>query len=355
MATNDIYRVWSVDFPISRDKASPCDRLYQPYILTSGSFGCPDPFSAAFALAVQIDDELLRHMGHIDDAQHGDLSMIRTPLDSPSLTTPSQYTLALPPRIHKRAFISTPDIWVLEDPASTADNESCADQKSNISKTSRQTTPELSLCQSLPESSEKSDVVESIEPHVNIADNEINITSITPSALSSLTSQSPRKPRRAQQKKYPALLQALWSDTVGVPNLDQASMPSWAPALQRALAPKPNASPRAKRPCTMWARPTSAHSKSAALLTNKLAARRSRKTKKEWISQQERVGNCLRRMIEVRLAEINLLEAEVARLKMAISRCRECAVEVRQGGDWLGHRSCDWRGPSVLSVLGEQS
>ena len=305
MAINDIYPVWSVDFPISRDETSPYDQLYRPYILTSGSFGCPDLFSTTFARAVQTDDELLRHMGHINDAQHCDPSSIRTSLNS-------------------------------------VDDESCANKESNISKTSCQTTLELSLCQSLPETLEKSGVVESIKPHVKIADNEINTASITPSALSSLPSQSTRKPRRVQQKKDPALLQAWSSNTAGFHNLNQASIPSWAPALQRAPAPKPNRSPRAKSPYRKWARPTPGPSQSAALLTNKLAARRSRKTKKEWISQRERIGDCLRRMIEVRLAEITLLEAEVARLKTAISRCRGCIGRYWSSKEALGECTACW-------------
>ena len=325
MATNDMYRVWSVNFPISQTRVSPCDRLYRPYILTSGSVGCPDLFAAAFAQAVQTDDELLRHMGHIDDADHGNPSSTIPALDSPSIPSPTQYTLELLPRPHKRASIPTPDIWVLEDPSPIADKEGCADNGDEISMNSGESTPELSISRSLPETSEKSSIVEPIEDPVKITDSEVDTTSTTPTSLTSLSAEFPPKQRRAQLKKDPALLQAWSSDTAGFRNLDQASIPFWVPALQRVLVPKPNPDPRPKRPYRKWAPPTPGPSKSAAVVVNKLAARRPRKTKKEWISQQERVGDWLRRIIEARLAEITLLEAEVTRLKITISRCRGCA------------------------------
>ena len=139
----------------------------------------------------------------------------------------------------------------------------------------------------------------------------------------------PRSRAAPSQKKIPPSSKPGRRTRRAFRNLDQASIPSWVPTLQWAPAPKPNRSPCAKPPYRKWARPTPGLSKSAALVTNKLAARRPRKTKKEWISQRERIGDCLRRIIEVRLAQITLLEAEVARLKMAISCCRGCA-----GGYW---------------------
>ena len=331
MAANDIYRVWSVDFPISGEIASPCDRLYRPYILTSGSVGCPDLFSAAFALAVETDDELLRHMGHVDRA---DQSPTAPALDSPSISSTTQDTLLLAPGPHKRAFISTPDIWVLEDPSPTFDEECCKDEVDNMSTTSCPSTPELSLGQSLVETSEQPSSTDSIEPQVEVAHSEgahsaVDTVPKKVTQTSFLPARPPRKPRRAQQKKNPALLQAWSSDAAGYRNLDQTSIQSWVPALQRVLASHPDTSPRLKRPWRKWARATPGPSKSAALEVNKLAARRSRKSKKDWISQRERMGDCLRRLIEERLAEIVQLEAEVVQLKAAIACCHQCAGKYR--------------------------
>ena len=211
MATNDVscvwsvWSVWSVNFPISKTRVSPCDRLCRPYILTSGSVGCPDLFADEFAQAMQTDDELLRRMGHIDDADHGNPSSTVTIIDLPSIPSPTKNTSELLPRSHKRAFISTPDIWVLEDPSTIAE-ESCADNGDKTSKNSGEPTPELSMGRSLPEPSEPPSIVESIEDPVKIADSEVDTTSISPSSLPSLPTKRTRKPRTAQQIKVPALL-----------------------------------------------------------------------------------------------------------------------------------------------------
>ena len=328
-----MYRVWSLNFPMERN-VSPCDRLYRPHILTSGSVGCPDPFAAAFALALQTDEELLRHMGHVDLARHNDPSPTAIAFDSPSSSPSPQDTFVLAPRPSRRAFVSTPDIWVLEDPSLTVDEESCADEVNDMRSTSGRSTPELSLGQSPTEFSEQPSVVDSVEPHVKVANSEVDTVDTKATRLSSLPTKPLRKPRRAQQKKNPALLQAWSNDAEGYRNLDQTNIQSWVPALQRVSSPHPNPKFRPKQPWRKWARPTPGPSKSAALEVNKLAARRSRKTKKEWITQRERMGHCLRRLIEMRLAEIAELEAEVVRLKAAIARCGGCTSKYRTS--WHG-------------------